>query len=337
MKRRLPALKQTQQGLTFVELMLSIAVTSILVLGLGNVISSALNSYEYIKARDELQSELDFAFQRMIRTTLNSRWLVLPMDDKPATDYFENIRVQTEPASPPTGSSTLDTAVLAVSMPADWDLDGDGFPDADNDKDGKIDEDPGDDSHKDIAAGVWDIDDDGDGDTDETGRVLLVVPVTWDDDEEKDTSGDDDPVDGIDNDGDGAIDEDPGQDNNGDGCPGVCGVDDDGDGSVDEGDDKDDDEDGSNNEDWIDPIVYYMSGNQLLERVPVPWDQTGEAGITGQDVLINPLSNHVTRFYVERVAGVSNGPLIKLELELTSSDGEIVVSASTHIRVGGAL
>ncbi|KPK47317.1 MAG: hypothetical protein AMJ77_03525 [Dehalococcoidia bacterium SM23_28_2] len=50
------------------------------------------------------------------------------------------------------------------------------------------------------------------------------------------------------------IDEDPGGDANGDGCPGVCGVDDDGDTVIDEGSVYDDDEDGSNDEDAIDGI-----------------------------------------------------------------------------------
>ncbi|MFV1950794.1 MAG: type II secretion system protein J [Nitrospinota bacterium] len=47
---------------------------------------------------------------------------------------------------------------------------------------------------------------------------------------------------GIDNDGDGLIDEDPGADITNDGQPGIAGIDDDGDGSVDEGDMTDDDE-----------------------------------------------------------------------------------------------
>ena len=51
-----------------------------------------------------------------------------------------------------------------------------------------------------------------------------------------------DPINGIDDDGDGSIDEDPPADTNGDGCAGVCGVDDDGDGIDDEGARHDDDE-----------------------------------------------------------------------------------------------
>ena len=61
----------------------------------------------------------------------------------------------------------------------------------------------------------------------------------------------------------------------GDGCPGLCGVDDDNDGSIDEGSADDDDEDGSTFDDPYDPVVYYLNGSSLLERMPAPRNTDG--------------------------------------------------------------
>ena len=85
------------------------------------------------------------------------------MNDIPSTTLLENIREQTEPPSAPPAGSSLGTAVLAVTLPAYQDLDGDGFPDADDDRDGRIDEDLPDDKSHDFAPGIYRIDDDGNG------------------------------------------------------------------------------------------------------------------------------------------------------------------------------
>ncbi len=82
--------------------------------------------------------------------------------------------------------------MLAVTLPADVDLDNDGYPDADDDADGLIDEDLPNDIHHDFFPGIMLIDDDGDGSVDEgTG---------WAEDDE-DGAENEDPLDGIDNDG----------------------------------------------------------------------------------------------------------------------------------------
>ncbi len=55
-----------------------------------------------------------------------------------------------------------------------------------------------------------------------------------------------DPLDGVDNDGDGNIDEDFSNDTNNDGKPGIAGMDDNGNGTIDDGNsNEDDDEDGT--------------------------------------------------------------------------------------------
>ena len=89
---------------------------------------------------------------------------------------------------------------------------------------------------------------------------------------------------GIDTDGDGRIDEDPGDDLTGDEQPGVAGIDDDGDGQVDDPSSQagDDDEDGQVNEDPIDGIDNDGDGS-IDEDFQRDWNGDGEPGIAGFD------------------------------------------------------
>lgn len=259
---------------------------------------------------------------------------MLPMRDKPASNWPENIREQTVPASAPIGDSTLATAVLAVTLPAFVDLDQDGYPDADDDEDGRIDEDLPNDITHDFAPGIIGIDDDGDGQVDEN-------PSFWWDDDEVSGVYNEDPINGIDDDGDNNIDEDPPSDNNGDNCPGDCGVDDDGDGSIDEGSDDDDDEDGSTFDDPYDPVVYYLNGNSLIERMPARWDTDGistpDGPVDGRDFEESVLAQNVTRLRFERLDDGTALELVDILLELTDPDSGESVSLQTRVRIGGAL
>ena len=100
-----------------------------------------------------------------------------------------------------------------------------------------------------------------------------------------------DPVNGIDDDGDGSIDEDPASDMNGDGCPGICGLDDDEDSSIDEGVIDDDDEDTGSFDDPYDPVVFYLIGSSLVQRTPVPWNEDGisapDGPVDGRDFIVS--------------------------------------------------
>jgi type II secretory pathway pseudopilin PulG len=322
---------RTQRGVTLVELVVTAAIGILIIAGLRGVVGTTLAAKATLTQRLDLQRQAEFAMERMVRAVANSRKLLLPLADNPATDWPEHIREQTVPASPPIGSSTLATAVLAVTLPAYSDLDFDGFPDADNDRDGRIDEDPGDDETNDGAPGIYQIDDNGNGFVDEA-----FFFNTQDDDESFWTTNED-PVNGVDDDGDGSVDEDPAADLNGDGCPGRCGIDDDGDGLIDEGNADDDDEDGKVDEDWYDPVVFYLSGDTLRERTPVPWDETGVGGISGRDFLTSDIATRVTWLRFERIPPTGSGPvLIDITLELTSADGQ-VVSVNRRVRLGGAL
>jgi|GEM_PF-676913 len=315
-------------GFTLIEVLVTVAIGALFAVALGGLINGALESSGEARARDALAREARFAMQRMVRAAqADGVRLLLPLADNPATTWHENLREETVPASPPETGSLKASAVLAVTLDPSADLDANGIPDADNDGDGRIDEDPPGDQTNDGAPGIYLIDDDGDGVVDENPAV------TNDDDE--DGVADEDPADGLDDDGDGGVDEDPGADLNGDGAPGILGVDDDQDGSVDEAALGDDDEDGVSDEDWIDPVVFHLSGGTLIQRTPVPWDEDGSGTIDGRDFVTSLLADQVTRLRVERVAGTNlRAPLIDLTLELTDAQGRSV-SLHTRVRVGG--
>jgi len=308
--------------------MITLAIAALIIAGLTGVVGQALRSQDAVSEKNKLTRDARFAMQRMLRTVANSRRLLLPLRDNPNTNWPEHIREQTLPPSPPIGDSTFATAVLAVTLPATVDLDSDGIPDADDDKDGLIDEDLPNDNHYDNAPGIAGIDDDGDGLFDE-GSI-------YDDDE--DGTVNEDSLDGIDNDGDGSIDEDTPSDMNADACPGICGVDDDNDGNIDEGGDSgDDDELGSSYEDSLDPVVFYLDNGTLKERTPVPWDTNADSSVTGADFIESVIADNVTRFRVERLDNGSAMEVIDLTLELTSPLTGETVSLQSQVRVGGAL
>jgi len=318
-----------QHGFTLIELLVATTLAALLIVGLGGVVGQVAMTRDSVQDRNDLTRQARFAMDQMVRSVSHSRLLLLPLNDKPASNWLENVREETVPPTTPTDDSIKYTAVLAVTLPAYQDLDGDGFPDADDDRDGRIDEDLPADIQYDIAPGIYLIDDGGGG--------LVDEGFAGDDDESLFTENED-PINGIDDDGDANVDEDPSADMNGDGCPGVCGVDDDADGNVDEGGAADDDEDGQSDEDWYNAVVFYLNAGTLMQRTPVPWDETGGSGITGRDFITSAIADNVSRFRVERVAGVAGSEqLVDITLELTSPVSGEVVSLQTQVRVGRAL
>ena len=318
-----------QHGYTLIELLIALALSALLFAGLGSVLGQVLDTRADVHEINDLTRQARFAMQQMVRAVSRTNRLMLPLDDSANTNWPDNIR---EEPAPPVGDSTLATAVLAVTQDPTIDLDADGTADADNDGDGRIDEDLPWDTTFDNAPGIVLIDDMGDGTVDKFSGCCYM------DDEEDFGIIDEDPINGVDDDGDGLVDEDPGSDMNGDGCPGRCGIDDDGDGLIDEGSNTDDDEDGQSNEDWYDPVVFYLSGDTLMQRIPVPWDVTGDGFALGRDFLEEPIAEHVTYFRVERLP--QNGDravTVDLTLALTSPVTGEAVNLNTRIRVGGAL
>lgn len=310
---------KSASGFTLVELMISLVMGVLILAALASLSTQSLQTEAVVQEHNELAADARFAMQRMVTAVLGTRRLLLPLADNPNTNWREHVREQTVPASAPEGDSTEATAVLAVTLDPTLDIDGDGFAEGDNDKDGRQDEDIGRDLTNDSAAGVIGIDDDGDGATDEADFT----------DDDEDQVSNEDAEDGIDADGDGSVGEDPDWDINGDNKPGVIDFDDDGDGSVDEGNNDDDDEDGSRSEDWFDPVVFFLSGSTLMERRP------NLNPVDGNDYDEYPIAENVTRFRVERVPqGGGRAVLIDLTLDTTGASGK-TISLNTRVRVGG--
>ncbi len=322
------------RGFTYVEMLLAVTITGLIMLGLMGLMNTAAETSDSVRTRNDLVREARFALQRMVDMAGRSPRLMIPMRDKPATNWPENIREQTLPPSAPIGDSIFSYAVLAVTLPHDIDLDQDGVPDADDDGDGLFDEDYPNDNTHDFHPGIVGIDDDGDGRIDEN-------PSDWWDDDEYFGFTNEDPQNGVDDDGDGNIDEDTASDMNGDGCPGICGVDDDGNGSIDEGSADDDDEDGGTFEDPLDPVVYYLNGDALIERLPARWNTDGNSSpdgpVDGRDFIEAPIAENVTRLRFERLDQGTALEVVDILLELTDPASGDSVSLQTQVRIGGAL
>jgi len=338
--------RRASAGLTLVELLVTLALAAVVMAGLSGVIGTGLQVQAHTQLRNDLTQQASFALQRMASSVRNSRRLLLPLNDNPATNWREHVRQQSVPAATPEGDSTLATAVLAVTLNPTLDLDGDGWSDANNDKDyldlnnngsrdsnesERIDEDPWGDNSNDGAPGIIGIDDNGDGGVDDSSATFDFPDDDEDDsyDEEARGQGDDD--------GDGSVDEDMDRDENGDGAPGIAGVDDDYDGIIDEGDRYDDDEDGQEHEDSYEPVVYYLSGSQLYERLPSLNDVNGDATVDGKDFTESVVAEQVSYFGVERLAGTgAKTVLVELTLELSGAEGQ-KVRLNTRVRLESGL
>ena len=254
-----------EKGFTLVEVILAVGIMGIIATGAIALVSSYLDTHAYATAKSGLYREGLMAMERMTDSVRRCTYLLIPNAHSPTRD------------------------ILAVS----------GFVNDDNDfyfNDSlfpRIDEDPKTKMTDDGASGIAGLDDDGDSLTDESGA----------DDDDEDGADNEDPLDGIDNDGDGNIDEDLGGDGD------IPGMDDDGDGTVDvdASDIRDQDEDGVHNEDGLDPLIY--SWNSATSTL------TSSMPNAGASV---DLSTHVTLFQVTYEAPGR----ILIALTLTRDDGE---------------
>ncbi|MFK8020098.1 MAG: PilW family protein [Pseudomonadales bacterium] len=313
----------SKAGFTLLELLITLAIAGVLVAGLTSIVTSSMNSAVEIHRKSNLQSQAHLAMRRMVEAIQRADRLTVPQRDNVNTGSIrENFRRGVFPV--PAGWN--DTAVLAVTLDGYSDIDLVDGADRDNDGDGRVNEDPPADWNFDYAPGLWRLDDDGDGEIDEGDN----------DDDDEDGTSDEDWLDGIDNDGDGRIDEDPGADVLNNGCPGLCGTDDDGDDLVDEtfsGGVGNDDEDNLGGEDWLDLRVFHMSNNQLLERIPAPFEVSGTPPISGRDFVEEVIAYDVVELSFERLDTGTNAELVRIELKLENEEGERV-ELETTIRVG---
>jgi type II secretory pathway pseudopilin PulG len=151
-------------------------------------------------------------------------------------------------------------SVLAVALPPNLDRNGDGFADADNDHNGIADDDLPADETKDGAAGIKGIDDDGDGTVDNGSGI-------------------------TDNDENGTVGSTPVAPKTG--------------------------------ADWIDPVVYRVSAGQLIERLP------NINPTSGADYTERPIADKVSAFTVTRIAtGNRRTREVQVQLTLTGPGGE---------------
>ena len=303
-----------QSGLSLIELLIAVTLAGFLIAGMQGLVGLALNAENSTRARNDSLQQGRFAMQMMVKSVRMTRRLMIPLGENPNTGYSES-----------------DRDVLAVTLDPTLDRNTDGWADANNDKDyldinnngsrdagepERIDEDSSHDMTNNGVSGIINIDDDGDGVIDESNQ----------NDDDEDGNINEDEADDVDEDGDGARDEDFSFDHSNDNAPGLLGVDDDYDGTVDEGHNDDDDEDGLRSEDWLDPVVYFLNGTTLIQRIPNinPTD--------GTDYQENPIAENVSLFQVIRIPqGNGRAVLVELTLEITATDGE---TASFNTKVG---
>ncbi len=299
--------RRSAAGFTLIEVLVAVAIGSLVALATSELVSTALASRALAMRRNTAAQEARFALERIVRAVGSSPGLLVPQIDGTATPWDESLR---------------NPGVLALHLDDRLDRDLDGVSDADNDRDGRSDEDWPADIHNDGRPGIHAIDDNGDSWTDAS------LGGAADDDESGWWPANTDPIDGLDNDGNGQLDGDPSADVNGDGAPGISGVDDDADGQIDEGAADDDDEDGTSNEDWVDVAIYTWLGTQLLERLPNP------GATSGSQYTQRVIAENVTGFVVARLPrGARTHALVSISLTIGS--GADAVSLATIVRVGG--
>jgi prepilin-type N-terminal cleavage/methylation domain-containing protein len=300
-------------GFTLIEVLIVLAFAGILVVATLGLVTPALESFHYSQARNDLVLQGNFAMEQMIDAVTKTRRLLLPLADNPTTSQNESLR-----------------NLLAVTLDPLIDRDQDGYADANNDRDffdsnGNfvrdvdeleiIDEDIPPDNTNDGRPGIIYIDDDNDGTADEWWYFLDMYT-----DNDEDGQLREDHIDGTDNDGDGSIDEDIPKDNDTAG-----------------GDEKtyDNDGDGLKSEDWLDPVVFYVSDDstKLLQRIPVV-NATDGTSFT-EHVLAQADSISLT---VQRPTSMpgERGVLVDITLKLVQAkSGPVLLQA--RIRAGGGI
>ncbi len=298
-------------GMTLVEVIIALAVGIVLLASLGGIVGKGLDLWKFGSHRSELLDQGNFAMEQMIDAVTKTRRLLIPLADNSGTAHDESLR-----------------DILAVTLDPVIDRDGDGWADANNDKDffdingntirdadevERVDEDIPVDNSFDGQPGIIGIDDDNDGSIDEN-----IGGGDWYTDNDEDGLKREDHIDGLDNDGDGSIDEDIPKDNDKAGGSDAT---------------FDNDGDGLKSEDWLDPVVFYVStdGKSLVQRLPVAGAVDGSTSTNHIIARADTIKLSVQRF----ASGIDDrSVLIEINLALANQTGETVILQS-HVRAGG--
>ena len=270
------------RGIGLVDLLVAVALGSIVLLGLNHLLDGALGAYDAGRQRVELARQADYALQRISSMLGGTRRLLVPLRPEQERDVL---------------AFTLDPTRGSY-------YNGVWYADADNDRDGKIDEDLGADNTNDGQPGIAGIDDDGDGLVDEGGAGSAA-------DDDEDAVVNEENARMKDRDGDAALGEDIGGDMSG---LSAGAKDDDGDGRVDE--------------DWLDPVVYRLADGSLWERLP----NVGAAN--GLGYTERQLVTQVKRFAVTRIGYLAGnrGVLVRIALTLAAGDETVTRRATLRLR-----
>jgi len=146
-----------QRGIALVELLVAAVIAALVLGSLAGVLVSLRQTDSVIDERATLQRDARLALERIAAMVESSTRLMVPLE-----------------------VTTTARDVVAVALPPTLDRNGDGYADADNDKNGVVDDDLPADETNDGGAGIIGIDDDGDGlvdngasftDNDENGTI----------------------------------------------------------------------------------------------------------------------------------------------------------------------
>jgi prepilin-type N-terminal cleavage/methylation domain-containing protein len=165
-----------KNGLTLVELLITITILGIIATAAIPLLSTCLDVHSQGNARSQLYHEGLLAMERMTGGVRRCTFLLIPNGHSPTRDILAFSE--------------------SVNEDDDYYFNDPLFP--------RIDEDPKKQMTDDGVGGIIGLDDDGDALIDEGDK----------NDDDEDGLVDEDPIDGIDNDGDGNIDEDTGDDSN---------------------------------------------------------------------------------------------------------------------------
>ena len=68
-----------QRGFTYVEMLITVSITGMIMLALMGLLNSASETGEVVRSRNDLAREARFALQQMVLNVAHSRKLLLPL------------------------------------------------------------------------------------------------------------------------------------------------------------------------------------------------------------------------------------------------------------------